>query len=68
MIDHIVSAAIVVFGVGGIILAGFKEHRVRRWAYIVGLCGQPFWAVLAYQTQTWGVALLVVAAMGALAT
>lgn len=52
---------IAVFGLTSLWMAMGTNPRARRWAPVVGLCGQPFWAAFAWQTQGWGLGLLVVA-------
>lgn len=38
-----------------------ENVTMRKYAPIIGLCGQPFWGYFAYQTKGWGLAALVVA-------
>lgn len=52
---------IALFGLTSIWLAMGHNATGRKWAPIIGLCGQPFWAWFAYQTNAWGLAALVVA-------
>ena len=30
------------------------RHRVRRWACLIGLAGQPFWLAANVQAEQWG--------------
>ena len=46
-----------VFGASAIWFVSRKEDW-KRWGYILGLCGQPFWFYSAYQTEQWGIAVL----------
>ena len=39
----------------------FRNARARRWAPVVGLCGQPFWIVFALQSSAWGLLALSLA-------
>jgi hypothetical protein len=52
---------IALFGLGAIWMAMGKDKRMHKWAPLVGLAGQPFWAAFAWETRGWGLALLVVA-------
>ena len=49
------------FGLSSIYMAMGNSPKLRKWAPIVGLAGQPFWAFFAWQTQGWGLAVLVLA-------
>ncbi len=49
------------FGLTSIWLSMGRSATGRKWAPIVGLCGQPAWAWFAYQTNAWGLAALVMA-------
>ena len=42
-------------------MATGHNARARRWAPIVGLCGQPFWLVFAVQSSAWGLLALSLA-------
>lgn len=44
---------IFVFGVSAIWLVGRKEWW-RKFGYIAGLCGQPFWIYTAIITENYG--------------
>ena len=50
-----------VFGLCSIYMAMGNNPRLRKWAPVVGLAGQPFWAVFAWQSQGLGLAVLVLA-------
>jgi len=52
---------IAVFGLGSIWMAMSQSPGQRKWAPIVGLAGQPFWAWFAWQSQGWGLGALVLA-------
>jgi hypothetical protein len=52
---------IALFGLSSIWMAMGKNDRLRKWAPVVGLCGQPFWAWFAIEAQAWGLGVLVVA-------
>jgi len=52
---------IALFGLGAIWMALDPDKRLHKWAPLVGLAGQPFWAAFAWETQGWGLAALVVA-------
>lgn len=50
---------IFVFGWSAIWLLGRPESW-RRWGYVLGLCGQPFWFYMSITARQWGVVLLTV--------
>ena len=52
---------IALFWLTALWMAMRNKPKLRKWAPIVGLAGQPFWAAFAWQTQGWGLAALVVA-------
>lgn len=52
---------IAIFGLTSLWFAMGNNPLLRKWAPIIGLCGQPFWALFAWQSKGWGLALLVVA-------
>ena len=47
------------FGLTSIYCAMGNSPRLRKWAPVIGLAGQPFWAWFAWQSQAWGLAVLV---------
>jgi TRAP-type C4-dicarboxylate transport system permease small subunit len=49
---------IAVFGLTAIWLAMGNWAPGRKWAPVVGLCGQPFWFYFALQTGGWGILVL----------
>lgn len=64
--NSIAQIAVFIFGSSAIWLVGRKE-KWRRWGFILGLCGQPFWvysfivnhqygmlAMTAAYTYSWG--------------
>lgn len=57
----VVQLALAIFGLTAIAMAMGKNVRARKWAPIVGLCGQPFWLVFAWSTSAFGVMALSVA-------
>ena len=52
---------IALFGLTSLIFAMGNNRRLRKWAPVVGLAGQPFWAVFAVESGGWGLVLLVLA-------
>jgi hypothetical protein len=52
---------IAAFGLTSIWLAMGNNPTGRKWAPVIGLCGQPFWAWFAYSTHAWGLGALVAA-------
>lgn len=60
-----IQLALAVFGLAALymsmcMVAGHND-RARRWAPIVGLCGQPFWIWFAIGVQAWGLLVLSIA-------
>lgn len=56
--------AIALFGLTAIWLAMGNWQTGRKWAPIIGLCGQPFWMYFALQTGGWGIFVLTLAYTG----
>ena len=48
---------IFIFGASGIWFVSRKENW-KKWGYIFGLCGQPFWFYSAWTNEQWGIILL----------
>lgn len=42
-LSYIPQAFILLLGVSAVYLVGCKSPRVKRWGYVCGICGQPFW-------------------------
>ena len=53
--------ALALFGLTALWMATGPSVRARRWAPVVGLCGQPFWLAFAVSVQAWGLCALSVA-------
>jgi nicotinamide riboside transporter PnuC len=53
----LIQIAILIFGASSIWLVSRKEQW-KRWGYILGLCGQPFWFYLTITTNQWGMFIL----------
>ena len=53
-----IQLALAFFGLSAMWMALGRSARARRWAPIVGLCGQPFWMVFAVQAEAWGLLVL----------
>jgi nicotinamide riboside transporter PnuC len=54
-----VQVMIFIFGASGIWFVSRKEEW-KRWGYIFGLMGQPFWFYTALVNQQWGILALTV--------
>lgn len=50
--------AIFIFGVSAILLVGYKDDEIRKWGFVLGLIGQPFWIYSSYQSEQWGILLM----------
>jgi len=57
MIQFLMAAC----GLTSIYCAMGDNPRLRKFAPIIGLAGQPAWAWFAWQSQAWGMGLLVAA-------
>jgi len=53
MIDLIAQVGITLFGMSAVILAAFKEEKIRKWAYVCGLLSEPFWLITLIYHQQW---------------
>lgn len=56
-----IQLALAVFGLSAMWMAMGRSPRARRWAPVVGLCGQPFWLAFAVSVQAWGLFVLSLA-------
>lgn len=52
---------LALFGLSSVAFAMGSSPIRRRWAPMIGLLGQPFWAHFAYQSGGWGMGVLVAA-------
>ena len=53
-----IQLALAFFGLSAMFMATGHNPRARRWAPIVGICGQPFWVIFSIQTHAWGLLAL----------
>ena len=53
--------ALAFFGLTALWLAMGKSERGRRWAPVIGLCGQPAWLWFAISVNAWGLFVLSLA-------
>lgn len=51
----IVQLILVVTGVVAIWLTQQKNEAWKKYACIMGMIGQPFWFISAYQAEQWGI-------------
>lgn len=56
-----IQFALAIFGLSALAMAMSHNARARRWAPLVGLCGQPFWVAFAVQSSAWGLLALSLA-------
>lgn len=54
-LDILAQIGIMVFGCLSIWFVSRREHW-RRWGYIFGMCGQPFWIFTTLYHEQWGIA------------
>jgi hypothetical protein len=57
----ITQIAIAIFGLTAVALTQASSARMRRWAPVFGLAGQPFWLYATGSTGQWGMFALCVA-------
>jgi hypothetical protein len=55
--DKICQIAIILFGCSSIWMVG-REESWRKWGFIIGLFGQPFWIHTAITHKQWGIFIL----------
>jgi len=48
---------IMIFGASAIWFVGRKE-KWKRWGYILGLIGQPFWIYSSIVNEQWGILIM----------
>lgn len=56
-----IQLALAVFGLTALFMATGHSPRARRWAPVVGLAGQPWWCLFAWQSNAWGLLALSIA-------
>jgi len=56
-----IQLALSFFGLTALYMATGSNPEARRWAPIVGLCGQPFWIIFAIESSAWGLLALSIA-------
>jgi hypothetical protein len=61
MTNTLIQIALAVFGLTAMWMAMGHNAKGRKWAPVVGLCGQPAWMLFSWQSQAWGLMLLSVA-------
>ena len=57
----LIQFLLAVFGLASISFAMGSNPRLRRLAPYIGLAGQVFWAAFAWQSNGWGLGVLVAA-------
>lgn len=57
----IVQLCLAIFGLLSITMAMGGNARLRKWAPVVGLAGQPFWFLATVPTGQWGMVVLCIA-------
>ena len=55
-----IQFALALFGLSALYMATGHNLVARKWAPVVGLCGQPFWMVFSVQASAWGLLALSV--------
>ena len=54
VVSALAQVAIFIFGASAIWCVGRPEPW-RKWGYLLGLCGQPFWLYLTATKEQWGI-------------
>jgi hypothetical protein len=54
----LIQLALALFGLSALWMAMGNNAWARRWAPVVGLCGQPFWLWFAASANAWGLFVL----------
>lgn len=49
---------IAMFGASAVYLTQQGNDALRKYAPLLGLCGQPFWFYATYQAEQWGIFVL----------
>jgi hypothetical protein len=57
----LIQSALALFGLTAMWLSMGHSARGRKWAPLIGLAGQPFWMVFAWQVEAWGLIPLATA-------
>lgn len=56
-----IQIALAFFGLTALYMAMGTNPRARRWAPVIGLCGQPFWMIFSISSSAWGLLILSLA-------
>lgn len=56
-----IQFALAFFGLTAMWMATGRDITLRKWAPIVGLCGQPFWLYFSWDNRAWGLLILSLA-------
>lgn len=56
-----IQFALAFFGLTALYMATGHNPIARRWAPLVGLCGQPFWILFSLGAEAWGLLALSLA-------
>jgi len=55
--DDLSQIGILLTGVAAVFLSQSKSERLRKFACVFGLMGQPFWFYAAVTAEQWGIFL-----------
>jgi hypothetical protein len=56
--ETFVQIAILICSSSVAFLVGSKKATVRKTAFVIGLCGQPFWFYTSFIHKQWAIVLL----------
>ena len=51
---------IALLGVMAVEFSQSTNNKLKKWASVLGLLGQPFWFYMAYKNSSWGVFFLCI--------
>ena len=58
MIDLIANIGLTICGLTAVYLAASQDRKMRMWAGIMGLAGEPFWLTTAILNKQIGIVVL----------
>ncbi len=58
MINLLMNIGLTSTAMGAIFFLSFKDPKISRWGYAIGLGSEVFWFWMAWKTGEWGLWLL----------
>jgi len=56
----VISQALLLLSGGSAIWFLSRKEDWKRWGFIIGILGQPFWLYSSYMNELWGIFLLTI--------